>query len=106
MDFTRYREYPIVGETLFGEPAGGLYGWTFFLLSGLFALWMTVDRGYRVGLLAGGGLVLLSVPHVLPRRYYRLSVVLRIVGVVYYVALWAWILVAFPDATVFFEGNW
>jgi len=106
MDFDEYREHPILGDTIFAEPAGGLYGWTFFAVSVLFTLWMFVDRGYKVAVLAGGGLLFLSVPHILPERYYPVSVMLRIVGLLYYVALWVVILVVFPDAPTFFEGNW
>lgn len=106
MDFDKYREYPILGETIFSDPAGGLYGWTFVAVSVLFTLWMFVDRGYKVAVLAGGGLLLLSVPHILSGRFYRTSVVLRMAGVLYYVALWVVILVVFPDAPTFFEGNW
>jgi len=106
MDFDKYREYPILGDTIFSEPAGGLYGWAFFSVSVLLTLWMFVDRGSKVAVLAGGGLLLLSVPHILSKRFYRISVVLRIVGVLYYIALWVVILVVFPDAPTFFEGNW
>ncbi len=106
MDFDKYREYPVLGNTIFSEPAGGLYGWAFFASSMLFTLWMFVDRGFKVAVLAGGGLLLLSVPHILPERSYRISVLLRIVGVLYYVTLWMVILVVFPDAPTFFEGNW
>jgi hypothetical protein len=102
----RYREYPVIGETIFCEPKGGAYAWTFVGISTLYTLWMVVDRGVKVGLLAGGGLLLLSVPNVLPRRYHRLSVVVRVVGIVYYVGLWVVILTVFPDAPTFFEGNW
>lgn len=106
MDFDKYREYPILGDTIFSKPAGGLYGWSFFAVSVLFTLWMFVGRGYKVAVLAGGGLLLLSVPHILPDQSYRISVMLRIVGVLYYIALWVVILVVFPDAPTFFEGNW
>jgi len=106
MDFEKYREYPVVGDAIFSEPAGGRYGWAFFAFTVVFALWMFVARGFKVGALAGGGLLLLSVPHVLSERHYRLSVVLRIVGAVYYVALWVSIFYFFPDAPTFFEGNW
>lgn len=106
MNFERYKEYPIVGDTVFSEPAGGLYGWTFFVVSALISLVMLVDRGVKVGILAGVGLLLLSIPHILPARYYRVSVVLRIIGVLYYVSLWLVILVVFPDAPTFFEGDW
>lgn len=106
MDFDKYREYPVIGDTIFSEPAGGLYGWTFFAVSVLLSLWTFVDRGYKVAILAGGGLLLLSVPHVLSERFYRVSVVLRMVGVLYYITLWVAILVFFPDAPAFFEGNW
>ena len=106
MDFEKFREYPVVGDTIFAQPVGGLYGWAFFAFSVLFTLWMLLDRGYKVGLLAGGGLFLLSVPNVLSERHYRLCIVLRIVGIVYYVALWSAIFVFFPDAPTFFEGNW
>lgn len=106
MDFDKFRNYPILGDTIFSEPAGGLFGWAFFAVSVIFTLWMFIDRGYKVAVLAGGGLLLLSVPHILPEWAYRFSVLLRIVGVLYYIALWVVILVLFPDAPTFFEGNW
>lgn len=106
MDFDTYREYPVLGPIVFSKPTGGLYGWAFFSVSVSYTLWTLVDRGYNVGLLAGGGLLLLSIPQVLPERHYRLAVVLRIIGIVHYIALWAAILLFFPDAPTFFQGNW
>jgi hypothetical protein len=106
MDFSKYRDYPIVGDTIFGEQRGDTYAWAIFGFTVLFTGWMLVERGAKVALLAGGGLILLSVPHVLPGEYYRASVVLRIFGILYYVVLWAGIFLFFPDAPTFFEGNW
>ena len=102
----QYRDYPVVGPTVFCEPQGGLYGWGLFGVTALLTLYSLLDRGANVALVAGGGLLLLSVPHVLPERHYTLSVVLRVVGIVYYVALWVVILVVFPDAPTFFAGDW
>ena len=106
MDFERYREYPIVGSTVFAEPVGGLYGWSFVAFSVVYMLWTFVDGRYMVGILAGGSLLLLSVPNVLPEERYSLAVALRIVGMVYYVALFVAIFLLFPDAPTFFEGDW
>ncbi|MCO8243038.1 hypothetical protein [Haladaptatus sp. AB643] len=106
MNFERYREYPVIGKTIFSDPAGGLYGWSFFAFSVLLAGYALVVRGAKVGILAGGGLLLLSVPNVLPERYYRTAVVLRVIALLYYVALWMMILVYFPNVLSFFEGNW
>jgi hypothetical protein len=106
MDLEHYRTYPVVGEMIFGAPTRSRYAWAFFGFTALFGMWMLVDRGPRVGILAGGGLLLLSVPNVLPECHYRLCVVLRVVGIVYYVALWGAIFLLFPDAPTFFQGNW
>lgn len=106
MDLRKFREYPVVGDAFFSEPRGGLYAWVFFGFSVLFSVVLLVDRGAKVALFAGGGLVLLAFPQVLPEEHYRTSVILRIVAVLYYVALWVVIFVVFPDTATFFEGNW
>jgi hypothetical protein len=106
MDFSKYRDYPVVGEAIFSKPRRDKYAWAFFGFTVLIAGLMLVDRGAKVALLAGGGLILLSVPNVLPEKHYRTSVVLRIFGILYYIFLWGAIVLFFPDAPTFFRGNW
>jgi len=105
MDFNKYRDYPVVGN-LFMKPQRGTFAWIFFGFSLLIAGWMFVDRGPKVSFLVGGGLILLSVPNVLPEKYYRASVVIRVFGILYYILLWGAIFIFFPDGSTFFEGNW
>jgi hypothetical protein len=106
MDFDKYRDYPVLGDAIFCKPRRDRYAWVFFGLTVLLTGWMLVDRGAKVALVAGGGLILLSVPNIFPERHYRESVILRVLGIVYYILLWGAIIVFFPDAPTFFEGNW
>ena len=106
MDFSQYRDYPVLGDLIFMKPRRDKYAWTFFGFTLVFAGWMLVDRGPKVALLAGGGLILLSIPNILPEKYYQESVVLRVFGILYYIFLWGAIFLFFPDAPTFFEGNW
>lgn len=106
MDFERYRDYPVVGSTVFAEPTRGLFGWILLGATVLFTGLLLLDRGPKVALLAGGGLILLAVPNVLPERYYEVAVITRVVAILYYVTLWIVILTVFPDAPTFFQGNW
>lgn len=105
MELTKYREYP-GGKVLFGEPHRGIISYAFFGFAVLFTAYLFVDGRAKVALLAGGGLVLLSIPNVLPEKYHLPAVVLRIIGIAYYVTLWVGISVYFPDAPTFFDGNW
>lgn len=105
MDVTRLREYP-GGEVLFGKPQRGRLSYVIFGFTVLYTAYLFIDGRPRVALLAGGALVLLSVPNVLPRDYHLQAIVLRLVGFGYFAALWVAIAVYFPDAPTFFQGNW
>ena len=105
MGFTKYREYP-GGEVLFGEPHRGIISYAFFGFAVLLTAYLFVDDRAKVAFLQGGGLILLSLPNVLPENYHLPAVILRIIGIVYYVTLWVAIVVYFPDVPTFFDGNW
>ena len=105
MEFAKYREYP-GGEVLFGKPHRGILSYAFLAFAVIVTVYLFVDGRANVALLAGGGLVLLSIPNVLPERYHLPAVALRIIGITFYATLWMAILVYFPDAPTFFEGNW
>lgn len=106
MNLERYREYSVVGDTVFREPVGGLYGWSFLAFAVLLTSYQLVTSGPEVALPAGGSLLFMAVSLVLPERHHALAVGIRIVGLVAFVALWAAIIVFFPDAPTFFEGGW
>lgn len=91
---------------LFGELQRGILSYAFFGFAVLFTAYLFVDGRAKVALLAGGGLILLSLPNVLPEKYHLPAVIFRIIGIVYYVTLWVTIFVYFPDAPMFFDGNW
>ena len=102
----RFRNAPVLEDMVFREPAGGWFARAFLAFSLVLGAWMLVDRGPKVAVLAAGPLLLLATADMLPASRHRLSVVVRIGGFVWFVALWIAILVFFPDAPAFFEGGW
>lgn len=105
MDLETLRAYPVVGA-LFHEPAGNRVSWALFALALAFTAYLSFARGLKVGLPAGGGLVLMGLSEVLPERRHRTAVAVRFLGIGVYLALWVVTLVYFPSAPAFFEGDW
>lgn len=106
MDIRQFQELPIIGEVLFGEPQGGRYAWAFVVITVGFSMYLSYQRGLKVGLLAGLPLVMMAIPQVLPEDRYLLAVAIRLLGVGSYIVLWLGILLFFPDAPTFFAGEW
>lgn len=106
MDIRQFQNLPLLGTLLFGEPQGGRYAWAFVVFTVGFTVYLSFDRGSKIGLLAGLPLVMMAVPQVLPGERYHLAVGLRLLGIVSYIGLWVGILIYFPDAPTFFAGGW
>lgn len=106
MDVRQFQDLPIIGEVLFGEPQGGRYAWAFVVFTVGFTMYLSYQRGLKVGLLAGLPLVMMAIPQVLPEDRYPLAVGIRLLGVGSYIVLWLGILLFFPDAPTFFAGEW
>lgn len=59
----------------------------------------------KVNLVAGGSLVLIALPEVLPMGYHRTAVAVRLFAIVFFLSLWVVICLFYASAPAFFEGN-